>query len=482
MTLKKGFEYIESLKKMRPNVYKFGKLIEDVTTDPNTKGQIEFIAQCYDKSFEPDYEALFTTTSHIDGNKIHRWNSLMCTAEDVMNDAKMKRAEYHICGACPAVTCVGWSALNALWSSTYDCDKACGTNYHERLKNYFKYMQDNALALSGAITDAKGDRSKKPSEQKYINANVHVEEVKDDGIIVSGYKIQIAGVSSANEIIVVPGTGYKETDKDFAVAFAIPRDAEGITVVETRRPSDTRECEEGWDVPHSGSGTEAFILFDNVFIPNERVFLCQEYKFAGKFIANFASYYRSAIGGCGAGQGDIIMGAALNMIQANGLSEKVFREKLLRISINNETMFGVGIGAIAMGHQHPSGAWLPDSLLAHVNKTLLATLPYSTKQSAFDIAGGIAETGCFPSYADFQSEEYGDKLKECLTAGWSGENRAKMARLLEWVTYGGACTAFIHGGGSPDGAKLTVNACTKWEERACDACRIAHVNIQKKDE
>ena len=180
----------------------------------------------------------------------------MCTAEDVMNDAKMKRAEYHICGACPAVTCVGWSAL---WSSTYDCDKACGTNYHERLKNYFKYMQDNALALSGAITDAKGDRSKKPSEQKYINANVHVEEVKDDGIIVSGYKIQIAGVSSANEIIVVPGTGYKETDKDFAVAFAIPRDAEGITVVETRRPSDTRECEEGWDVPHSGSGTEAFI-------------------------------------------------------------------------------------------------------------------------------------------------------------------------------------------------------------------------------
>lgn len=106
MTLKKGFEYIESLKKMRPNVYKFGKLIEDVTTDPNTKGQIEFIAQCYDKSFEPEYEELFTTTSPINGNKIHRWNSLMCTAEDVMNDAKMKRAEYHICGACPAVTCV----------------------------------------------------------------------------------------------------------------------------------------------------------------------------------------------------------------------------------------------------------------------------------------------------------------------------------------------------------------------------------------
>ena len=481
MTLITGKQYVESLKKMRPNVYKFGKLIEDVTTNPLTSQQIDFIAQCYDKAFDPEFESLFTTTSHLNGEKIHRWNSLMMTAEDVINDAKMKRAEYHICGACPAVTCVGWSALNALWSSTFDCDKECGTDYHERLKKYFLYMQEKGLALSGALTDAKGDRSKKASEQTYINANVHVEEIKNDGIIVSGSKVQIAGVSSANEIIVVPGTGYKESDRAFAVAFAIPRDAEGITVIEARRPSDTREVEEGWDVPHSGNGTEAYILFDKVFVPNERVFLCCENKYAGKFIGNFASYYRSAIGGCGAGQGDIIMGAALNMARANGLNEKVFREKLIKISINNETMFGVGLGAIVMGHQHPSGAWIPDPLLAHVNKTLLATLPYSTKQSAMDIAGGIAETGCMPSYEDFQSPIYGDKLKEAVSAGWSGEDRMKMARLLEWVSFGGACTAFIHGGGSPDGAKLTINACTKWEARACDACRIAHVEVKTKE-
>lgn len=477
MVLKTGTQYKDSLKAMRPNVYKFGKLITDVTIDLNTKFQIDFIAQCYDMSFQEKYAELFTTTSHITGEPIHRWNSLMQTAEDVIHDAKMKREQYHICGACPAVTCVGWSALNALWSATYDCDRECGTSYHERIKKYWEYMQKNALALSGAITDAKGNRTQKPSEQQYINANVHVEEVAAEGIVVSGYKVQIAGVSSANEIIVVPGTGYKEVDKAFAVAFAIPRDAEGITVVETRRPSDTREVEDGWDVPHSGNGTEAFILFDKVFVPKDRVFMCGEFKYAGKFIANFASYYRSAIGGCGAGQGDIIMGAALNMARANGISEKVFREKLLTISINNETMFGVGLGAIVMGKQHASGAWIPDPLLAHVNKTLLAALPYSSKQCAFDIAGGIAETGCFPSYADFQSSVYGDKLKEALTAGWKGEDRAKMARLLEWVTYGGACTAFIHGGGSPDGAKLTINAYTKWEERACDACRIAHVKV-----
>jgi 4-hydroxybutyryl-CoA dehydratase/vinylacetyl-CoA-Delta-isomerase len=475
MTLKTGKQYKESIQQMRPNVYKFGKLIADVTTDPNTKFQIDFISQCYDRAFDSEYAILFTTTSHLTGDPVHRWNSLMQTAEDVMNNARMKRAQYHICGACPAATCVGWSALNALWSVTYECDGAYGTTYHKRLMRYWNYMQDNALALSGAITDAKGNRTQKASEQKYINANIHVEEIQEHGIIVSGYKVQIAGVSSANEIIVVPGTGYKDADKKFAVAFAVPRDAQGITVIETRRPSDTRETEEGWDVPHSGNGTEAFILFEHVFIPHERVFMCQEYPYAGRFIEVFAAYYRSAIGGCGAGQGDIIMGTALNMARANGIPEKVFREKLLRISINNETMFGVGLGAIVMGNQHPSGAWIPDSLLAHVNKTLMATLPYLTKQSAFDIAGGIGETGCFPSYKDFQSPQYGTRLKEAMTAGWSGEDRAKMARLLEWVTYGGACTAFIHGGGSPDGAKLTIHSCTKWEERARDACRIAHV-------
>ncbi len=147
---------------------------------------------------------------------------------------------------------------------------------------------------------------------------------RDDGIVISGYKIQICGVAAAHEIIIVPGSGYKDDDADFAVACAVPRDVEGLTIVETRRPSDRRDVEEGWDSPKHGRITQAFLLFDNVFVPNDRVFMAGEVKYSGKFIANFASIYRVAIGACVAGQGDIMCEAAINMARANGLSQKTF--------------------------------------------------------------------------------------------------------------------------------------------------------------
>lgn len=475
MTMMNGSQYVQSIKKMRPNVYKFGKLIEDVTEHPETQGTIKLVAASYDHSFDEKHEALFTTKSHLSGNKIHRWNSLMQSEADTIANSRMKRIQFHESGTCTGSTCAGWTSLNSLWAVTYEVDQDLGTNYHQRLKKYFQYVEDNALALAGAITDAKGNRSQKPSMQKHLDANLHVKEVRPDGIVIRGYKAQICGVVGAHEIICVPGNGYGEADKDFAVAVAVPRDSEGLTVVQARNPNDTRETEAGWDAPHAGNCAASFLLFDDVFVPNERVFMCREYKHSGKFINFFTALYRSAIGGCVSGHGDIIVGTAINMARANGLSEKVFQDKLTKMAINNEIVFGLGVGAMALGAQHPSGLWVPNSLLAHVNKTLVASLPYETKMHAHDICGGIVETGCFPSCTDMQSSLYGEKLQQALTAGSDGVARAKLARLMEWLTFGGAGLAFIHGGGSPDGAKLVVKAQTPWEEYAAEARRIAKI-------
>jgi 4-hydroxybutyryl-CoA dehydratase/vinylacetyl-CoA-Delta-isomerase len=145
------------------------------------------------------------------------------------------------------------------------------------------------------------------------------------------------------------------------------------------------------------------------------------------------------------------------------------------MAINNEITYGLGLGAMLKGKQHPSGLFIPDALLAHVNKTQVAKLPYETKVITQDISGGIAETGCMPSYADFQSPIYGKQLLEALEAGTDGESRARMARLVEWLTVGGGIPGCMHGGGSPDGAKLVVRAMTPWEKFAEDAKRIAGV-------
>ncbi len=457
--MKTSEEYKESLKKMKPNIYKFGELIEDVTTNPATKRTVAGHAQIFDASQKPEYEEILTTKSCLTGKQVSRYLSIISSAEDMIANVRMKRLMFNLTGTCTGGRCAGFNAINAMWAATFDMDKNLGTDYHKRIREWLKDAQKRDITISGALTDPKGDRSKPPTLQKDPDMNLHVIEERNDGIVVRGAKVMICGVAAANEIFIMPGTGYKEQDKDYAVSFVIPRDIENLTIVETRRPSDMREQEEGFDIPVDIGGiTQAYLLFEDVFIPKERIFMCKESSYALQAVMNFIAPYRAAIGGCVAGQGDVMIGAAALIAQANGLSEKMFRQKITQMIINNETTFGMGIAAGVLGHKHPSGAWIPDALLSNVNKVHVATLPYDTKRITQDIAGGIAETGCLPSCQDINNPNYGKLLKKYLKANCSGETRAKIARLIEWLTIGAGVPGCMHGGGSPDGAKMMINA------------------------
>jgi 4-hydroxybutyryl-CoA dehydratase/vinylacetyl-CoA-Delta-isomerase len=309
-----------------------------------------------------------------------------------------------------------------------------------------------------------------------MDSNVHIREVRQDGIVISGAKTMICGVAASNEIFVLPGSGYRDEDKDFALACVVPRDIEGLTIVETRRPSDSREYEEGFDIPETGI-TQAYLLFKDVFVPNDRVFMCKEAKYTGRVIEYFTANYRACIGACVAGQGDVMIGAAALIARANGLSAATFMNKLVDMAVNNETTFGMGIGAMALGKKHPAGSWVADSLLSHANKVHVATLPYETKRICQDIGGGIVETGCFPSFKDFIDPEYGPMVQKAVKAGLnaSAETRARAARLIEWLTLGAGVPGCMHGGGSPDGARLVVRFRTPLEEYVEYARNIAGI-------
>ncbi|MGB8657812.1 MAG: 4-hydroxyphenylacetate 3-hydroxylase N-terminal domain-containing protein [Candidatus Zixiibacteriota bacterium] len=476
MGLKTAQEYKESLKRMHPNIYKFGKLIEDVTTHPATRSTVEGHAQVYAAQHDPKYRDLVTINSHLTGERISRYLSVIGSAEEMVANSKMKRLFFNLTGTCTGGRCVGWNCINAMWATTYDMDQELGTTYHQRLKKWLAEAQRNDICISGALTDPKGDRTKTPSEQDDPDMSLHLVEKKEDGIVVKGAKVMICGVAASHEIFVLPGSGYKEADKNWAISFVIPRDAEGLTIVETRRPSDTREEEEGFDIPVKKGGiTQAYLFFENVFVPSERVFMCGEYKHSLSAVLNFIMPYRAAIGGCVAGQGDVKVGGAILLARANGLSSKAFSDKLTKMVINNETTYGMGIAAATLGRKHPSGVWQPDPLLANVNKVHVATLPYETSLLAQDIAGGIAETGCMPSWLDFNDKKYGHLVKKYLKAKSSAEARAKAARLIEWCTIGAGVPGCMHGGGSPDGAKLVIRANTKWEEKVELARRLAGI-------
>lgn len=485
-------EYKESIRKMRPNIYKFGELIEDVTTHPATKRTVAGHAQIFAAAQDEKYHDAITTKSSLISPEIEisRYLSLIRTEADMIANVKLKRLIFNLTGTCTGGRCVGWNAINSMWAGTYDMDQELGTNYHTRLKNWLINSQKADITISGALTDPKGDRTLSPCQQTDPDMNLHIVERREDGIVVRGAKVMICGVAAANEIFILPGTGYREPDKDYSLSFVIPRDIEGLTIIETRHPSDLREFEEGFDIPvNEGGITQAYLLFENVFIPNEHVFMAGEFKFTLPVVLNFIMTYRSAIGGCVAGQGDVMCGSAALVARANGLSEKQFNDKFIQMFINNETTFGIGVAAAALGKQHPSGVWQCNPLLANVNKVHVATLPYETKRIAQDISGGIGETGCMPSYKDITDEEhgYGKLLQKYLKAYSDAEPRVRAARLVEWLTLGAGVPGCMHGGGSPEGAKLVIKANSGLNQSIDHARRLAGIkeplepkNVQKK--
>jgi 4-hydroxybutyryl-CoA dehydratase/vinylacetyl-CoA-Delta-isomerase len=474
MALRTREDYLSALRRMRPNIHKFGKLIEDVTTHPATRRVVESHARGIDAAHDPALAGIFRTTSSLTEQPIHRYTSLMTSPEEMVFNSKLKREMYHLTGTCTGGLCVGWNGLNVMWSVTHEMDESQGTQYHERLKQYALRMQEKGLLVAGALTDAKGNRALKPHQQADPYTNLHIAERRKDGIVLRGAKLMICGTAAAEEIFLLPGSVYREEDRDFCVACVVPRDIEGLTIVEARRPSDERELAEGFDIPTETGISQAYLLFQDVFVPNERVFLAGEHKHTADIIARFTATYRACIGACVAGQGDVMVGAAALMARANGLSSKTFRDKLVQMEVNNETTFATGLGAILLGRRHPSGVWVADSLTAHVNKVHVATLPYETKRLCQEIGGGIVETGCFPSYQDFVNPEYGPLIQRCLKAGnCSAETRARLARLIEWLTIGAGVPGCMHGGGSPDGARQVVFATSSLKQYTEYASKIA---------
>ncbi len=455
MALKTRQEYRAALASLRPNIYKFGRAVTDVTADPLTRRVVESHSRAYDGAHDPRRCELFTCRSSLSGATVHRWNSLCVSADDLVSAARFKREMFRLTGTCTGGACVGWNALGALWAVTFEVDAVRGTCYHERLRRWALEAEEAGWMVAGALTDAKGNRSLPPASQP-----AHYLRVVDEdsgGIVVRGCKAMIAGVAASHQVLVMPGTTCREADRDFAVAFAVPRDAEGLTVVETRRPSDGRELEAGFDVPETGI-TQAFLLFRDVYVPLDRVFLLREPEFTAGLIRYFTANYRAGIGACVAGQGDVMIGAAVLMARANGLPGRVFRDRLVEMAVNNETTFGLGVGAVALGRPHPSGVWLADPLTAHVNKVLVSRLPQETRRLCQEIAGGVVETGCLPSSADLDSPEYGLDLREALAGAVDGETRARAARLAEWLTVGAGVPGCMHGGGSPDGARAVIRS------------------------
>ena len=373
-------------------------------------------------------------------------------------------------------------AFNSVFSTTYETDQKYGTHYHENFRKFMIYCQENDLTVDGAMTDPKGDRSRAPHEQSDPDLYLHVVERREDGIVVRGAKAHQTGALNSHEIIVMPTISMGPEDKDYAVSFAVPMDSEGIFMIIGRQSCDTRKRENSeLDVGNSEfGGVEALTVFDNVFVPNERIFLNGETEFAGMMVERFAGYHRQSYGGCKVGVGDVLIGAAAVAADYNGAAKASHvKDKLIEMTHLNETLYCCGIACSAEGHPTQSGNYIIDLLLANVCKQNVTRFPYEIARLAEDIAGGLMVTA--PSEADLRDEKLGPVVEKYLKGvdGVSTENRLRILRLIENLTLGAAAVGYrtesMHGAGSPQAQRIMISRQSNLLHKKSLAKALAHI-------
>ena len=459
MPIKNGAEYIESLRGRKMKVYLFGQLVQEPVDHPMIRPSINAVAETYDLANEETEIA--SAQSSLIGIRVNRFLHITESVTDVVNQNKMQRKLGQITGTC-FQRCVGMDALNSLYSTTFEIDSKHGTVYHKRFIEFIKMLQRENLMIGGAMTDVKGDRSLSPSQQEDPDMFVHVSKRDDKGIYITGAKAHQTGCINSHWILVMPTMRLQPQDSEYAIVGAVPADAEGITYIYGRQSCDTRSMEEGdMDAGNAKfSGQEAMIIFDNVFIPNELIFMQGEYEFASMLVERFTCYHRRSYV-CKTGLGDVLVGAAAAIADYNGVANAShIKDKLVEMTHLNETIFATGIASSYQSHKTTAGNYQNDDMLANVCKHNVTRFPYELSRLAQDIAGGLMVT--MPSEQDFRSPEAGPLLEKYLKGrkGVSTENRVRILRLIENMTLGrnavGYLTESMHGAGSPQAQRIQI--------------------------
>ncbi len=451
-------EYRESLRRLNPRVFVDGDRVDNVADDPRLAPGINAVGVSYDFALRPQHSTFMTATQGTSGKTVNRMLHIDETSQDLLYKLEAVRL---ICAesGC-AQRYLAHDALNAFFQATRRTDASHGTDYTERFLAYLHHVQDNDLALGIAMTDAKGDRSKRPGAQSNADVYVHVKERRADGIVIRGAKAIVTGAPYMHDFLVMPCRTHAPEDAAFAVACAVPVDAPGITIVS--RPAG-RPGEAAAKFSSKYGQATAVVMFDDVFVPHERIFLDGETEEGGFLTTSYATHHRHSCIAARAGFGDLLIGAGALMIEANGLDPDRhghIRDAMVELITITESFFACGVAASVYVTPDTAGSVMPDPVFSNIGKLLLATKIYDMHRLAHYVSGGLIVALPGPD------EDHNPETAASLSAVLAGrpdipaDKRLEAARFIEDLTasnQGGWYSIIsLHGGGSPEAMKREI--------------------------
>lgn len=457
MPFKTPEQYLEDMRKLKRTVYVYGEKVENYIDHPVLRPSINCVAKTYEAALTPEFESVMVAKSHLNGEKTNIFNHIYQNKDDLIQRCRAQRLMPRLTGYC-SYRCLGATLLSALYDLTCEADARHGTEYHKRFVEYLKFVQDNDLTPSESMTDVKGDRSKRPSEQADLDLHIRIVERRKDGVVIRGAKAHQSGAIASHEHLVVPTRTLQENEKDWAIICAVPADAPGVIHIFQGGPEEAKIMMEDGGNPKYGTCSTSLLIFDNVFVPWERVFMCGEYELTGTYIfERYSPIHRIAGSACKGGVFDILAGAAQSLMEYNGLRKGVshLRDELVELMSIGEMCYGTGIASAVMAKKAPSGIMIPDPVMGNATKMFLAQNIYEAARLTTDMAGGLIAT--VPSWKDYRNPETRKYLDKYLKGAPEVpvENRMRLFKFLQTsISQSAMCPNAVLGAGTNEIGKL----------------------------
>jgi aromatic ring hydroxylase len=470
MALHTPEQLTERLAAMRPDIRSRGVPVEDRTTHkPFSPTLLSWGHWLYQAAFDEETASTMVAGPDLNGEDCHVFWHMAGTVDDLLQNltaARLLAERSPLSG----YASIGRDELQALLIVSQDVDAARGTSYHERVTAYCRRFQREQLMTAAAVTDVKGDRSRRPGQQDDPDMYVHVVERRDDGIVVRGAKAHTSGSVVAEELIGIPTRAMVEGEEDYAVSFAVPVDAPGLRMV-ARGLSMAHDSDE-FEVPISAHDdlVETLTIFDDVFVPYENVFLLGEHEYSGALANTFASVNRQGYLGTEVGKLRLFVGAAQRIAELNGVAHVAhIRDKVAQLIRLERTIWALGLGS-SLESESVNGYQVPDPVQTNAGKLACMEGHYLATRLLLEIAGGAVVTA--PFVEDLRSEALAEDVEKFFRGAQPGTAWERL-RLLKFIRdiaaseYSGYWNAeIIHGSGSPAAEMLQI-----YREHDLDRCK-----------
>jgi 4-hydroxybutyryl-CoA dehydratase/vinylacetyl-CoA-Delta-isomerase len=444
--------------------------VMNICENRTTRTVVEANKASYAWALDPRYRDIMSCYSPLVDDVVNRYTYVSSSIGDLVKKAEAGTFTAEMLGTC-IYRCVGYDCFHALASTTWEMDRDLGTKYHPRFMEYLKMVQSKDLSVAGALTEPRGRRDQKTLKWADPYLSLKLVDRNNEGIVVRGAKINISGAYASHELMVLPQAAHFEGEEDYAIAFATPTDAKGITYVCQYSPysaeRDMAEDLEELGNPVFGQRETAMIIFDNVFVPWERVFHCGEHLYSIKIVTRYAKTHRMTCGGtCKVGFMNQIIGASKLVQEYKGLEKAAhINDQLMEMVVLRETGRACGLAAATKGAEDPagSGVYLPDEIMGNVSKLNICNAFWRVMALAGDIGGGLIVT--MPSLKELKNPEVKDYVKEFYSFGSDEptENIMKVHKLLQNWTAGQHGVGTWHGAGPVMAQKIMLQRAVDYQ-------------------